>query len=495
MAGQESNLTQFNDPDDSAFQAELEQNYTKVVKLHGLLGVAQDQQLFVFDSAALNSILVQDQHSYEGMEDLIIVQTVDIKDGKIYIVNLRLTAHRCKPFNRSLNEPPLQTVLDRFLLGKGIFSSARDGHRKYRKTTVIPAFSTANLRPMIPLFYEVAEKTRDGLIAPYVGQAPQMLIGRPGISYSFDPMLPGQEESDRYAQALRAMINELRALPKRMNTNTHREHYQTAKYERQPVPNKWNASYRRGIGGMHLVLVFRANTTMCKRNYASKFFRFPSTLITTHRVLALPFLDGVVREILRLYPPASPVMFREYIGIRALTALVISQSTRRALVDTVLPLTEPITSVDGGVMHSITVPKGTSIYLAIAAANHDKEIWEEDALEFKPERWTNGKANSVTTKLCGVYGNTMTFLGGGRSCIGFKYAQLEISALIDDFDIWIKPQLHFVFSEVVLCVPLRSFKFSAPDPRIEWQKPGAILGPYLDNQPALPILVEQRKPY
>jgi cytochrome P450 len=72
---------------------------------------------------------------------------------------------------------------------------------------------------------------------------------------------------------------------------------------------------------------------------------------------------------------------------------------------------------DGTPINSITVPKGTTIYIAIAAANHNKRIWGADALEFIPERWTNGKADSVTTKMCGVYGNTMTFLGGGRSCM------------------------------------------------------------------------------
>jgi len=172
-------------------------------------------------------------------------------------------------------------------------------------------------------------------------------------------------------------------------------------------------------------------------------------------LVSLPYLDVVVHEILRLYPAVAPVMFRE------------------ATADSVLPLSTPITGVDGTVLHSIPVPKGTSIYIAIAAANHDKDIWGEDALEFKPERWTNGKADSVTTKLPGIYGNTMTFLGGGRSCIGFQFAQLEM--------------------KVVACVLLRSFKFSTPDPQIHWRNAGLIPSPYVNNQPQLPILVERLK--
>jgi cytochrome P450 len=94
------------------------------------------------------------------------------------------------------------------------------------------------------------------------------------------------------------------------------------------------------------------------------------------------------------------------------------------MTDGVLPLSTPITGVDGKVMNSIPVPKGTQIYIAIAAANHNKDIWGEDVLEFKPERWSNGRAGSVTTKQCGIYGNTLTFLGGGRSCMCVSYPLL-----------------------------------------------------------------------
>ncbi|KAJ7654898.1 hypothetical protein B0H17DRAFT_1266238 [Mycena rosella] len=48
--------------------------------------------------------------------------------------------------------------------------------------------------------------------------------------------------------------------------------------------------------------------------------------------------------------------------------------------------------------------------------------------EFKPERWVNGRAGTKDAKMPGVWGGTMTFNGGGRSCIGFKFSQLEMSA-------------------------------------------------------------------
>jgi cytochrome P450 len=94
-----------------------------------------------------------------------------------------------------------------------------------------------------------------------------------------------------------------------------------------------------------------------------------------------------------------------------------SNRDSRAVEDNVMPLSSPVTGVDGTIMDTINVPKGTLCYIAIGASNHDKQVWGEDALEFRPERWVNGKAESVTTKLCGVYGNTMTFIGGNRSCM------------------------------------------------------------------------------
>ncbi|KAJ7849192.1 hypothetical protein B0H13DRAFT_2361407 [Mycena leptocephala] len=65
----------------------------------------------------------------------------------------------------------------------------------------------------------------------------------------------------------------------------------------------------------------------------------------------------------------------------------------------------------------------------------------------------------------------MTFLGGGRSCIGFKFAQLEM--------------------RVAACVLLRAFSFSKPDSGIRWRKTGIMPSPYVNDEPKLPIVVER----
>lgn len=142
-------------------------------------------------------------------------------------------------------------------------------------------------------------------------------------------------------------------------------------------------------------------------------------------LVELPYLDAVCRETLRLHPPVP------FIG-------------RQTIQDVVLPCSKPVSGVDGSVITAIPVPKGTEVVVGIYSCNRNKDIWGEDAAEWKPERWLgDGVPESVTeAKIPGVYSNLMTFLGGGRACIGFKFSQLEM--------------------KVVLSTLLSSFCFSLP---------------------------------
>ncbi|KAJ7629841.1 hypothetical protein B0H17DRAFT_962687, partial [Mycena rosella] len=122
------------DPDGWAFQKDLEENYGQVVRLHGLFG---DRGLYVFDPAALHSILIKDQNIYEEMPKF-----------QRYASTPAICLSNTSGF---IHQP------EQLLFGPGIFSSIGDDHRKYRKI-MIPAFSTANLRGMVPQFYDVAER-------------------------------------------------------------------------------------------------------------------------------------------------------------------------------------------------------------------------------------------------------------------------------------------------------------------------------------------------
>ncbi|KAF7970683.1 hypothetical protein HWV62_23282 [Athelia sp. TMB] len=132
---------------------------------------------------------------------------------------------------------------------------------------------------------------------------------------------------------------------------------------------------------------------------------------------------------------------------------IIRETLRFARKDMILPLYKPIVGNDGKVMTELHVPKGTTIEIAIMKANCDPDIWGSDASEWKPERWLKKLPSSVAdAHFPGVYANLMTFSGGGRSCIGFKFSELEM--------------------KVVLSLLLESFSFAESKHNVQWNMGG-----------------------
>jgi len=179
--------------------------------------------------------------------------------------------------------------------------------------------------------------------------------------------------------------------------------------------------------------------------------------LTYDQLVSLPYLEAVCRETLRLYPPVAGVL----------------RTTRS---DVVLPLSSPIGSVDGHEIYEISIPENTNVFFHIWNLNRDPSIWGGDAAEWKPERWLETLPESVAeAKVQGVYANTMTFIGGGRSCIGFKFAQLEI--------------------KVVLSLLIPAFRFTPTKDEIIWRV-GGISSPFVKGshepyRPKLPIIVSR----
>jgi cytochrome P450 len=130
---------------------------------------------------------------------------------------------------------------------------------------------------------------------------------------------------------------------------------------------------------------------------------------TMDELNALPYLDAVVRETLRIHPP-------------------VASTIRVATQDDVLPLNEPVKDRNGNILESIMIKKGQTFLIPILPLNRSKSIWGDDALEFKPERWE--KAPEAAATIPGVWGNMMTFLGGPRACIGYRFALIEMKALL-----------------------------------------------------------------
>lgn len=45
-------------------------------------------------------------------------------------------------------------------------------------------------------------------------------------------------------------------------------------------------------------------------------------------------------------------------------------------------------TTDGQTLQEIFVPKGTEILIGTYGSNVNRDVWGEDALEWKPERWS-----------------------------------------------------------------------------------------------------------
>ncbi|EIM84997.1 cytochrome P450 [Stereum hirsutum FP-91666 SS1] len=147
-------------------------------------------------------------------------------------------------------------------------------------------------------------------------------------------------------------------------------------------------------------------------------------------LMGLPFLEAVCRETLRMYPP-------------------LTQLLRTARKDTILPLGTPL-SVNGNTLSELFIPANTGIFIAVKAVNISPELWGADAGEWNPERWLSPLPESIANAgIPGVYANTLTFLGGGRACIGFKFSELEM--------------------KVVLSLLITNFRYSPSKKNIEWK--------------------------
>lgn len=90
---------------------------------------------------------------------------------------------------------------------------------------------------------------------------------------------------------------------------------------------------------------------------------------------------------------------------------------RRAKADMTMPLSAPMLLADGTATSSLFVPKGTMIIIAIHSSNSNKAVWGEDAEEWKPERWMDGKMPQavLNARIPGVYSNLYvhTLIFGG----------------------------------------------------------------------------------
>lgn len=133
--------------------------------------------------------------------------------------------------------------------------------------------------------------------------------------------------------------------------------------------------------------------------------------------------DRLQKEVSSLETPLGEErpIFEELKGMKYLRAVlneslrahpVVPANSRQAIVDTILPTGG---GKDG--KSPVFVPEGTIVNYSVHTMHHRKELFGEDADEFRPERWLDEEG----MKGLRVGWEYLPFNGGPRICIGREY--------------------------------------------------------------------------
>ncbi|KAH9832025.1 cytochrome P450 [Rhodofomes roseus] len=492
------NLAQFLARDGEAFQKHVALDYGPVSTLNGFLG---EPVVYVSDPKALHTILIKEEHVFQESGDFIGLNNTVFGSCLLSTVG----SHHGK--QRKLLNP--------------VFSV---NHMRY----MLPLFYEIGYKAREAIGARLSDGPKELDMLGWLARIALELIGQGTLGYSFDPLVT--DRPDAYGEALKTLLPELdtmlvlrklfsfseslpiwmrRAFVKTFPPGTRIHSLAQIVSTLHSSATQIYADKKRGLekGDAEMVnqvgkgkdlisILLRANAAADLKDrlpdeevIAQMSMFIIAGLDTTSNALSriltllaehpdyqqklrqelldaraaeglpyddlnrLPLLDAVIRETLRLHPPAT-ILFR-----------VATQ-------DTVLPLSEPIRTTDGKVMNAIPVAKGSQYLVGFTGCNMSKAMWGEDVLEWKPERWLSPLPATVTeSRIPGVYSNLMTFSGGKRACIGFKFSEMEM--------------------KVVLSVMLPSFTFQLSDKPIVWNV-GGVWYPTVgreSNKPELPLKV------
>ncbi|KAG9128434.1 hypothetical protein FRC07_012542 [Ceratobasidium sp. 392] len=373
------------------------------------------------------------------------------------------------------------------VLGEGLLFSEADAHKRQRRI-MNPSFGPPQVRDLVPVFWQKSNKLRDiwlniikshpeGAtvidVLPWLSRATLDIIGVAGFDYHFNSL--DEEDKDELSKAfmrvfeagqhfnlltiLRSAIPITRLIPdersrrlaasmatmrrigtklindkKMALTQDFKTGSTTQGRDLLTLLIKSNMAYENEgqrmsddevLGQISTFLTAGHETTSTSTTWALyALTRHPEVQRKLRQELLesglgdepsmadldkLPYLDNVIRECLRVHP-------------------AVPSTVREAAHEVHIPLSRPIVDRNGVERNSVTVQEGDAVFIPILALNRAKSIWGEDSMEFKPERWDN--LPEAVKDMPGVWSHLMTFIHGNRSCIGYRFALIEMKALI-----------------------------------------------------------------
>ncbi|KAG8709037.1 hypothetical protein FRC09_000904 [Ceratobasidium sp. 395] len=370
-------------------------------------------------------------------------------------------------------------------LGKGLLYAEFDTHRRQRRL-MNPSFGPPQVRALVPVFWNKSNELKDIWldmlregrpvvidVLPWLARATLDIIGVAGFDYHFNSLK--NEDQDELSRAfakvfssgqqmtpwtfLIGLIPGMRLLPnsrasriqankKIMNRIGKRlvEEKKAALVEEQKTGSaaqgrdlltlliKSNMAYENEnhrmsdeevLAQIATFLVAGHETTATATTWALyALTKHPECQKKLRRELLdsglgdepsmaeldrLPYLDNVVRETMRVHP-------------------AVTSTAREVTHDVQIPVSKSFQDRYGVERTSIGVQKGDTVIIPILVMNRNKEIWGEDAEVFRPERWDNLPEN--VKDMPGVWDHLMSFISGPHACIGFRFAIIEMKALL-----------------------------------------------------------------
>jgi len=138
---------------------------------------------------------------------------------------------------------------------------------------------------------------------------------------------------------------------------------------------------------------------------------------------------------------------------------VAFMSTRRAVEDEAIPLSQPLKLPDGRTITEIPISKGQNIWINIPGYNRLPSIFGENAHDFNIDRWLDNKLDNLPG-LVGVYSNLITFAHGPYACIGEHFPRLPPRYVRSHSAGW---RFSLLETQTILIELLANFEFRLPD--------------------------------
>ncbi|THV07077.1 PAH-inducible cytochrome P450 monooxygenase PC-PAH 1 [Dendrothele bispora CBS 962.96] len=385
----------------------------------------------------------------------------------------------------------------RRLFGRGLVSAEGETHARHRKA-LNPAFSASQLKSFLSLFQQETQKVRPlhGTTAKDNGDMPTVdvakwisrltldIIGRSSFDYDFQAV---EEAESKLAKALKDFFpivltkmdklqNDwleasnkaaLQILDKRANSDSGEKDADSkdilsilVRSNNLSDPKK-RLDDDEVLAQMSTMILAGHETTgstsiwlfyeLAKRpEYQERIWNEIEEVrrkkeergenreenFTPNEYDSMPFFNAIIKEVLRFHP----------------IAISLFRNPDR---DDVIPLQEPIMSLTGEKLTEVPVKKGQRIHIHIPTYNRLKCVWGEDAEKFNPERFLLDEKRGT---MLGMYANLMTFSAGVRGCIGWRFALLELQAilegLVSNFEFSVDPSLEVIRAQAGAMQPL-----------------------------------------